>query len=164
MKSCHQQRIESFMRMAGQHVPVAPQVPPVEVRELRARLILEEALETIAALGFEAVIRRDYGPDYVQSIHQAEDVDAIDLQPNDAFDLVGTIDGCCDLSVVTIGTLSAFGVPDEVFLAEVDANNLAKFGPGHSVRADGKLVKPANHKPPRIAELLSEMGCDEQAA
>ena len=68
--------------------------------------------------------------------------------------LVEIADGCADLSVVTIGTLSACGIADEMLLGVVDANNLAKFGPGHSIREDGKLIKPKNHKPPDIAQLL----------
>ena len=78
------------------------------------------------------------------------DINFIDLDDQGDADLCAIVDGCCDLSVVTIGTLSACGVPDELFLKLVDENNLAKFGDGHSIREDGKLIKPSDHKPPAI--------------
>ena len=63
--------------------------------------------------------------------------------------LLEVVDGCCDVSVVTIGTLSAFGVDDSPVLKIVDEANLRKFGRGHSYRADGKLVKPADFVGPK---------------
>ena len=71
--------------------------------------------------------------------------------------MVETIDGCCDLAVVTTGTLSACGVPDLPFQQAVDQNNLEKFGPGNTIRDDGKLIKPPGHKPPDIAGILSRL-------
>ena len=53
MKSDHQLSVEEFMRNALQDVPDDPALPNEVVRLLRARLIFEEAKETIAALGFE---------------------------------------------------------------------------------------------------------------
>jgi predicted HAD superfamily Cof-like phosphohydrolase len=100
------------MVLAGQDLPDRPTIPTKEVAALRARLILEEALETCAALGFPdvEVLQGDF-----------------DLGPmHDEPDLVMILDGCADLSVVTIGTLSALGVNDEPLLALVDENNLAK--------------------------------------
>jgi hypothetical protein len=76
--------------------------------------------------------------------------------------MVELVDGCCDLSVVTIGTLSACGVSDDPFLMEVDQNNLDKFGDGHSYREDGKLIKPPDHQPPRIEELLEDIRPKEE--
>src|SRR5690606_33615746 len=76
---------------------------------------------------------------------------------NNEFDLEKTVDGCCDLKVVTTGTLSSCGIPDELFQKEVDENNLKKFGPGHSYREDGKLIKPPGHQPPNIKGLLEEL-------
>ena len=70
--------------------------------------------------------------------------------------MVEVIDGCCDISVVTIGTLISCGVPDESFLVEVDQNNLDKVKNG-TIRDDGKLIKPKDHKPPRIQEILDEL-------
>ena len=57
-------------------------------------------------------------------------------------DVVKVADGCGDLSVVTIGTLSACGIADEPILETIDANNLMKFAPGHRIDEFGKLIKP----------------------
>jgi predicted HAD superfamily Cof-like phosphohydrolase len=162
MKSDHQQRIEKFMHLAGQDMPVAPTTPSEEVRILRAKLILEEALETIyKGLGVYVLINNK--PKYdVIDISNTSHPRALEMvfQAHGQFNMEETIDGCCDLSVVTIGTLSTLGVPDKPFLEEVDNNNLAKFGPGGYRNDYGKWVKPPGHKPPDINRILSELTLD----
>lgn len=148
MKSEHQQRIEQFMKLANQQVPDKPIVPSAEVRLLRAKLIFEEALETICALGFNVKLRGEYV--FIGFV----DFHTIDRD----LTLAEIADGCCDLSVVSIGTLSACGIPDGPVLREVDSNNLAKFGPGSSIREDGKLIKPPTHKPPSL-DIIIEALC-----
>lgn len=156
MKSDHQQRIEQFMLLAGQAVPDKPCIPSEEVRLLRAKLIFEEAMETIHALG---VLVRPLGE--VHAINNLrvvfETVTAIGqpLVP----DLEQIADGCADISVVTIGTLSACGITDAALLAEVDASNLRKFGPGGYRRDDGKWMKPKDWEPPNI---LKAIGVEER--
>ena len=132
-QSPHQLRVNAFMLAAKQQVPLTPTLPNGDVRLLRAKLILEEALETVEALGF------------LVTPQGLEPIDGYQMSPAKFCEVV---DGCCDVSVVTIGTLSALGVADEPVLKITDENNLAKFGPGHSWREDGKLVKPSGHKPP----------------
>lgn len=142
MKSEHYKKVEEFMRLAKQGTPSEPIMPDEDTRLLRAKLIFEEAKETISALGFDLI-----------QTESSLDGD-LDFVPNGQENLVEIIDGCCDIKVVTTGTLVACGVPDKPFQEEVDQNNLDKFGPGHSFREDGKLIKPPDHKPPRIADLL----------
>lgn len=177
MRSEHQKRIDEFMRKAGQEVPKTPSIPSDEVRRLRANLILEESLETVEALGFEAEVT------YNQRKR------TVTLHARRTPDLVEIADGCADISVVTIGTLSACGISDQELIEEVDRSNLAKFElpqcPDHpggilhhlgsgcyactvvekgaqcSVRAvgpyrspEGKWVKAPYWKPPRIKEIL----------
>ncbi len=48
----HYDRVKTFMKLAGQDTPDEPIFPSLEIRKLRATLILEEAMETIYALGF----------------------------------------------------------------------------------------------------------------
>lgn len=139
----HGQRIRDFMKLAGQECPPKPTLPSEEVRKLRARLILEEALETITALGIHVML------DGV-SLQQRDYELVANCEPN----LVEIVDGCADISVVTIGTLIACGVPDDPILREVDLNNLAKFGPGGYRDAGGKWIKPPNHQPPRIGHII----------
>jgi predicted HAD superfamily Cof-like phosphohydrolase len=69
-----------------------------------------------------------------------------------AGDLVGALDGLCDLLYVAYGTAVSFGVDLEPFFDEVHASNMAKVGAER--RADGKVLKSADWQPPRIAELL----------
>jgi len=146
MKTEHQERVEEFMKKAGQVVPARPIMCPNEILRLRANLILEEALETIEAMGFQVVLKPFDG--------------AIEVGPQVREpDLVKIVDGCGDISVVTTGTLSALGVKDRPVLEAVDANNLAKFGPGSYRReSDGKWMKPPDHKAPDIMGLLILQG------
>ena len=141
-KSRHQILVEDFMRKARQDLPESTCVPNRHIRQLRAKLILEEAVETVEALGFSVVQNPTGDFSFIA-----------DREP----DLLEIIDGCCDIKVVTTGTLSACGVPDLPFQECVDLNNLAKFGPGHSWREDGKLIKPEGHKPPDIAGVLTSL-------
>ncbi len=144
----HYERVKTFMQLAGQDTPEYPTEPSLEIRKLRAKLILEEALETIEALGFEVVIY----PNIELTGTLSNEHYSIKKNNND-FNMTEVIDGCCDISVVTMGTLIACGVPDNPFLEEVDGNNLNKIRRG-TIREDGKLVKPPDHKPPRIKEIL----------
>jgi len=140
-KSPHQQRVELFMAKAGQAVPDRPTVPDEATRRLRANLILEEALETIEALGFQVTLKPFDGE--IEVGPQVRDPD-----------LEKVVDGCADTIVVTTGTLSAFGVADVAVQAEVDNNNLSKFGPGGHRREDGKWIKPPTWTPPDIKGIL----------
>lgn len=155
-QSDHQQRVEHFMRLAKQNVPSNPITPPPEVRALRAKLILEETLETIDALGCE-VVAGDQIKQYLITA-KALKSGAVIITPTHDPNLIEIVDGCTDIMVVTTGTLSACGVKDAVPQRLVDENNLAKFGPGHTIREDGKLIKPPGHKPPNIqAELIRQI-------
>lgn len=147
-KSPHQRMVEDFMAKARQEVPLFPIIPSPEVRRLRAKIILEEALETINGLGFDVVVTGGHRIVTKECVEFSSDGH---VPP----DLVEIVDGCADIRVVTTGTLSACGVPDELVQLEVDTNNLAKFGPGGYRReSDGKWMKPPGHQPPRIREIL----------
>ncbi len=149
----HQERVEEFMRKARQVLPSKPTIPTLAVRTLRAKLIFEEALEKIHGLGL-AVMHEH--PDMV--LHFQIRKEHLAFDENGLPDLVEIVDGCCDVSVIAIGTLSACGVRAAPLLKLVDKNNLAKFGPGHSIREDGKLIKPPGHKPPDIEGELRRQG------
>ena len=109
--------------------------PELRDRHLRAKLIYEEAIETIRALGCEP---------------SPEDgtVDDGWHTPNE----VEVIDGLCDLLYVTFGTAVAMGVDLDPFFAEVHATNMAKLA--GEKRADGKQLKPEGWTPPDIKGLL----------
>lgn len=147
MRTAHQQRVDEFMRLAGQELPTAPTEPNEAVRLLRARLILEEALEAVAGLGVR--ISDGYCGN---GIH----IGRIDFEINGPMNLVEVVDGCCDTIVVATGTLSACGVSDDAVQRAVDESNLAKFGPGSYRRDDGKWMKPPGFRPPNIAAILEQ--------
>ncbi len=146
MRSEHQKKVDEFHRLAGHIDPTEPTVPSLETRRLRAKLILEEALETILGLGFSLVAHDSNG-------YANKDFELLEIQPPNLEEIA---DGCWDLRVVTTGTLSACGIDDTEGQEEVDNNNLAKFGPGGYRRDDGKWIKPKNHPKPRIKEILDE--------
>jgi len=132
--------VEGLMLGAKQTVGKSLRVPTPEERILRAKLIYEEALETIEALGVDFVLGKfidageeNYNPEKV-------------------------LDGGCDLAVVTNGTLIACGL-QHVFgeaLERVDQNNLSKVGPGAVWREDGKMLKPPGYKPVELKDLIEK--------
>lgn len=145
----HYKSVRKFMEEAKQACPDKPTIPDEETRLLRAKLILEEALETVNALGFE-----------VTQIISETTKDEWRFDPEFDADLEQIIDGCCDLKVVTTGTLIACGIPDEYAQKLVDGNNLDKIERG-TIREDGKLIKPDDHQPPAIGKFLEELGYDD---
>lgn len=151
LKTSHQKRVERFMRLAGQTVPETVSIPDVETRILRAKLIMEEAMETVKAMGIRLFCDGD------DSVSLNYD-DLGFCESGEAADIIEVIDGCCDVIVVTTGTLSAFGVPDDPCQMEVDQSNLRKFGPGSFRRDDGKWMKPPDWRPPNIREALNRQG------
>lgn len=155
-KTAHQQRVEKFMEKAGQELPPKPVVPSESVRLLRAKLIFEEALETIQALGIDLELRY-YGAGAAGEIPIV--MKQVLFKPNARreISLVDIADGCADVSVVTIGTLSACGIRDDALLSEVDRSNLAKFrGDAHRDPETGKWIKPSDWQPPNIQAVLDE--------
>ena len=126
-RSEHQLAVDEFMTRAGQHLPDKPTIPDVATRILRAKLIMEEAMETIEAMGVFV---------YVDSISYLMDDPLrftelkFDEDDEKEVDIVEVVDGCCDIAVVTTGTLSAFGASNIGPQRLVDESNLAKFGEG----------------------------------
>ncbi len=150
MKSQHQQRVEEFMQRAGQDVPSKPTLPDAETCLSRAKLHLEETLETIEALG--CYVYRD--KDAKHGFNVAINVNKwFGVRP----DLIKIIDGCIDTNVVSTGTLSACGVPDLPFIIEVDAANLRKFEGDAHRDANGKWIKPTGFVGPDIAGVLKQL-------
>lgn len=157
-RSAHQLAVDLFMRLGRQRVPLKPTDQLTdEERILRAKLMVEEVLETCNALGVK--VKFGHG----DRINAGDMTSPIAIHPH-VFEIVGpldmveAVDGCLDVRVVTTGTLSALGVSDESLQEEVDQNNLAKYGPGCTIRADGKVIKPPDHKPPDILGRLVAQG------
>lgn len=149
----HWNRVADFTRLLKVKVPDTPDAGALteKRRILRAKLIMEEVLEMIErglgvqidTLGGSAVTyaNLDFG-----------------IDPKAQVDLVELLDGACDASVVITGTLAEYGIRDAAGMEAVDLNNLAKFGPGHHFRDDGKLIKPPGHTKPDLEAVLVAQG------
>lgn len=144
----HYDRVKTFMLKAGQEVHDEPTIPNEKTRYLRAKLTLEEAFEAVEAMGFGVFFGQ------TNLVHQVEN---FELQPMGEVSLPEVAKELADISVINRGNFISFGLPDEYFLAEVDKNNLDKFGPGHYFREDGKLVKPPGFQKPDLAKMIEDL-------
>lgn len=139
----HIEAVKNFMVGAKQTTRNEVSDPSSEELILRAKLIFEEALETINALGVSLYI--EIGSNSITFRHDHE------------YDPLGVLDGICDTYVVNTGTLHTCGL-SEVFqeaLSRVDSNNLSKINGNHSFREDGKLLKPPEYVPVVLSDLVA---------
>lgn len=131
-----QKNVEDFHR--AMDIPVGGYPPEIRRPGLRAKLIMEEAAETCAALGFHVdyVLVDPVTDDYLvgQNVKQGDQ------------DLIEAIDGLVDLIVVALGTAVEMGIDLDSFWEEVHRANMAKVG--GPKREDGKQLKPEGWQPP----------------
>jgi len=125
-----------------QSIGAAYSMPDDNVRKLRAKLILEEAIETIESLGCSV----DYDPT-TGNLGISDHIGEPDEE--------GIIDGVCDTVYVCIGTLCSMGIPDLPHLQEVNRANNEKFPDGAipKIRKDGKFLKPEGWQPPNHQQV-----------
>ncbi len=125
-------------------------VPSDEVRRLRAKLILEEAIETINGLGF-----------CVKAMSDATDISITPMRmhvTNEWRNIEAVIDGCVDTIYVCTGTLAAYGVPDLPHIIEVNRANDSKFPNGVATLNDyGKFQKPLGWVGPDHARVRDSL-------
>jgi len=76
-------------------------------------------------------------------------------------DLVAVADALTDILYVVIGSFLTFGLDPGPLMEEVHRSNMTKFGPGHSKRADGKLIKSPLYEAPDIARVIRELRGEE---
>ena len=118
-------------------------------RELRAKLILEEAVETVAAMGYD--VNASFRIPDEQSYEASRWVDFFGTRVC-AEDIVEVVDGLADLIYVALGTAVSFGVDLGPIFDEVHRTNMAKDG--GATRDDGKILKPDGWVGPDIAGIL----------
>jgi predicted HAD superfamily Cof-like phosphohydrolase len=161
MMNKNQQRVKEFMeRIPSQakHINSKPTMPPLNIRKLAAKVILEEAMETINfGLGLDIRMIKwiqTGGKDDIldesiefETLHFEE---SKQRQP----DLIELADGLADLEVVLLDAANFAGIPQQAVFDEVMDNNMLKLENG-MIDAVGKLVKPVNHPKPNIARVLS---------
>lgn len=143
-----------------QRVPDKYTIPDERTRELRARLHIEEAIETAEALGFKVYFATPKEGIPVQAAnediaegkcyaHADKDIKNLRLVSGPAPNLNEIIDGCGDLIYVATGTMLVCGAPDNPHLECINRANNAKFPGGKAITdANGKFQKPAGWKPP----------------
>jgi len=112
--------------------------------ELRAKLILEEAIETAEAMGFDIEVH-----------HQGTGGHQTHLVKRRSPDWPEVVDGLCDLTYVTLGVAVEMGLELLPFFHAVHHSNMKKIG--GPVREDGKSLKPPGWKPPPIKYLLDRL-------
>jgi hypothetical protein len=147
----NQQQVRDWMKAFGQECPTKPIIPSKEIRYLRAKLILEEALETIKALGFFPYFIDNEGSSRVESV---DDFSLEGSRDTTDISLVDIADGCEDLKVVTEGTLVACGLTklDEKKGSDGQMYNI----PGYSNQHDplfNEVMSSNNSKLWRYSEL-----------
>lgn len=153
----HIMSVSTFMMKAGQEILPEPGKPSEAVRISRAKLLLEETLETIAGLGVCITIKSDSGP----HLNKEAKLDYVADAP---FNIAEVMDGVADIRVIATGTALACGfIPCATIQREVDINNLAKFRTdkdGYRNEA-GKWIKPSDHPIARVelayAQVLKGM-------
>ena len=118
--------VRDFMEKFGQKVDnKLGETPSLEVRRLRAKLILEEALECIKALGFDTM-------GYCLDEHTKVNIEDVLFEELYEFNLVDLLDGLADLHYVGYcGTAVAVGIGnnqlmDKIF-GEVHNSNMSKL-------------------------------------
>lgn len=121
-----------------------------ELLKLRARLILEEALEFAQACSFTVTVADDGETQHGVFLDETGD------PPNYA----EMIDALCDIKYVANGAACAMGVDLQPFEDEVHRSNMAKADGGIRVREDGKILKPDGWRPPDIAGILERIRAD----
>ena len=139
--------VRNFMQKAGQKTPTVLTNPSKDERILRAKLILEEAMELIErGLGIEVSLN-----EYI--LESSKLAYKIVSEP----DVVEAMDGAADLMWVGVaGVAVVFGCNLEPVLQEVSRSNNSKFIDGYR-REDGKWQKGPSYSPADIKSILENI-------
>lgn len=148
-------KIREFMQALGQPVRTNPfDEAAREEHVLRARLILEEALEFAEAAGL--VVRSAKSGDVLKQIEDLK------VQPNPDFrvkyDPVEAEDALTDLDYVVKGARVQLGLPESDAFDEVHDSNMSKLGAdGKPIHDDfGKILKGPNYFKPNLFKVIEK--------
>lgn len=143
-----QRQVREFMIAAGQDCPSKLTDMDDETRLLRARLLLEETLETIDGLGISVSIPTSTYPREVS-------FDDLSFSISKDMEILATIDGMADVSFVNYGLANAMGIDMEPFEHEVFLNNMSKFIDGYKDE-NGKFRKGPSYKSVDLKPILDK--------
>jgi predicted HAD superfamily Cof-like phosphohydrolase len=125
--------------------------PALRNTTFRAKLIAEEALETLEAMtGVSWTVEPTHRVDR-RDFDRGWDMEHVEGDPDQS--IIQTLDGICDLIYVTLGAALEFGIDLEPFWDEVQRSNMEKKG-GPVRESDGKKLKPEGWTPPDLEETL----------
>lgn len=122
-----------------------------DAAELRARLLMEECVETCMALlhGNDKGVLEMYDDAmhawFMKRAGRGRLTDGIE----------GVADGLADVIVIALGTAVAAGIALQPVFDEVMAANERKVEPSARIREDGKLLKPDGWIGPDVAAVLA---------
>lgn len=178
MTKSRQEKVREFMLLMYQECPSKPTIPSEKIRILRAKLMLEEVLETIEAMGVTVLIsigNRPSNAEYVEILSNTPFEFDSEGIPN--LDLIA--DGLADLDYVgPAGTAVAFGIDLEPIFDEVHRSNMSKLWTAKEVgeispqtyifynlnnnqercfivrNSAGKVIKSPSYEPAKITELI----------
>jgi predicted HAD superfamily Cof-like phosphohydrolase len=145
--------VRDFQRKSRESTKDAPELPDTAQAVLRAKFVLEEALELCAALGVDVELHVTALAD--QTCDVPVSLTKLVLGSRGPANLVEVVDALRDLEYHIHGTELALGVADatdETFL-EVHRSNMEK----QRVDSVEKAVKPRGWKPPRLAKVLRKV-------
>ena len=134
----------------------------------RADMILVERAPFGDVVDFHMAMGQPVGdvPKLLTSVREKMRLDLITEERDEldvaieADDLPGMADALIDLIYVCVGYLVELGIDPGPIWDEVHRTNMAKKG--GDVRSDGKILKPEGWQAPRIAEMLSAQGWDDE--
>jgi predicted HAD superfamily Cof-like phosphohydrolase len=148
-----QKQVAEFMEKAGQVVEPSPVMPDLATRRLRAKLMLEEVLETIEkGLGLRTTCP------FVDEKHNTIGPKTTFLfqETEEGPDLIEIADGLGDLDYVgRCGTGAACGIDMEPIFQEIHRSNMSKFIDGHR-REDGKWIKGPSYTPANLGPIIED--------
>lgn len=146
--------VRDFMVAMGQPVRDTPTAALSDLeRELRVRLVVEEAMEFAAAMGVRVTGVADNLHEH--NVHSVQ----VEVIPGTAVDIVEAADALADSLYVVHGSGHTLGIPLPRVFEEVHRSNMAKLDPitgKPNVTDDGKVLKPEGWTPPNIAAVLED--------
>lgn len=132
-----------------------------EERMLRARLVFEEALEFVEAMG--CVVRAECRVEMGEVV--LSDEIGVYVDAHAEIDLIEAADALADLDYVVTGSALTMGIPHTDVVAEVHRSNMSKLDPatGQPIlrEGDGKVLKGSAYSPPDVRAVLHSWGAPD---